>query len=312
MLKNSYQKLLCFFVGFTFLIDTNKISAQCGVPPAHGSVTIAISNNIINTYYPGMGNPLAGGISLNIGVADPRGNATPISAGDLVLIIQMQGADIDVTNTDSYGDNMAGAPASGYLNTNLNAGYYEYNTVAGISGSTVTFGYSLANNYYNRDFTAANSIQRYQLVRIPRYYDFRIKSGASVTCPAWNGNTGGIVAADVANTFTLSGSIDVSSKGFRGGGGKNLSGAIAGNSNGTTALNNSDYRWNSPITNPSNSTGGAKGEGIAGTPAYYFDYGTTLTATSAVEGYINGSMGRGAPANAGGGATDGSYSVKSI
>ena len=309
MLKNFHQKLVCLFFCFPFSIHSNKISAQCGVPPTHGSVTIAIANNIINTYYPGTGNPLAGGTSLNIGVADPRGNATPVAAGDLVLIIQMQGADIDATNTDSYGDNMAGAPASGYLNTNLNAGYYEYNNVAGVAGSTVTFSYSLANNYYNRDFTAGNSIQRYQVVRIPRYYDFRIKTGASVTCPAWNGNTGGIVAADIANTFTLSGSIDVSSKGFRGGGGKNLTGATAGNSNGTGTLNNSDYRWNSPITNASNSTGGTKGEGIAGTPAYYFDYGTTLTKTSTVEGYINGSMGRGAPANAGGGATDGSTAL---
>ena len=28
--------------------------------------------------------------------------------GDLVLIIQIQGADIDASNTDSYGDNMRG------------------------------------------------------------------------------------------------------------------------------------------------------------------------------------------------------------
>ncbi len=69
------------------------------------------------------------------------------------------------------------------------------------------------------------SIQRYQVIRIPRYYDFTIKTGASVTCPSWNGNTGGIVGVDVANTFTLNGTIDVSYKGFRGGGGKNLTGA---------------------------------------------------------------------------------------
>src|SRR5258705_4074498 len=114
MLKNSYQKLLCIFLCFTFLIHSNKISAQCGVPPTHGSVTIAIANNIINTYYPGTGNPLAGGTSLNIGVADPSGNATPVSTGDLVLIIQMHGSDIDATNTDSYGVNPPPAPASRY------------------------------------------------------------------------------------------------------------------------------------------------------------------------------------------------------
>jgi hypothetical protein len=304
MLKNLSLKFLCFFFCFT-LIYCNKIIAQCGVAPTLGSVTIAIADNVVNTYYSGIDNPLAGSTSLNIGVADPRGNATAISAGDLVLIIQMQGADIDATNTDAYGDNTAGAPATGYLNANLYAGYYEYNTIAGISGSTLTFSYSLANNYYNRDFTATNSIQRYQVIRVPRYYDFKIKPGASVTCPSWNGSTGGVVTVDVTNKFTLSGSIDVSFKGFRGGGGKNLTGATAGNSNGTGTLTNTDYRWDSPITNASNLTGGAKGEGIAGTPAFYFENGTTLTATNTVEGYINGSMGRGAPANGGGGATDG-------
>ena len=201
---------------------------------------------------------------------------------------------------------MAGGVASGNLSANLKAGYYEYNTVSSVSGSVVTFSYKLANNYYNRDFTSTTGIQRYQLVRIPRYYDFKIKAGASVTCPAWNGSTGGIVGVDVDDKFTLSGTIDVSFKGFRGGGGKNLTGAIARNSNGAGPLTNTDYRWNSPITLAANLTGGAKGEGIAGTPAYYFTYATTLTTTGTQEGYINGSMGRGAPANAGGGATDGS------
>ena len=69
----------------------------------------------------------------------------------------------------------------------------------------------------------------------------------------------------------LLGSIDVNYKGFRAGGGKNLTGATAGNSNGTGTITNTDYRWESPVTNAANLTGGAKGEGIAGTPAYYFD-----------------------------------------
>jgi Secretion system C-terminal sorting domain len=306
MLKRLYPKhfyFICFFLAINYC---NNVNAQCGVPPTFGSLVIAIPNSVVNTYYPGTGNPVTGSTALIIGTADSRGSAAPISAGDLVLIIQIQGADIDASNTDSYGDNIAGAPASGYVNTNLNAGYYEYNTVSGVAGSTITFSYVLANSYFNRDFSAVNSIQRYEVIRVPRYYDFKIKSGASVTCPAWNGNTGGIVALDVTNTFTLNGSIDVSYKGFRGGGGKNLTGATPGNSNGAGTLTNTDYRWNSPITNASNLTGGAKGEGIAGTPAYCLDYGDLVTTTQAVEGYINGSMGRGAPANAGGGATDGS------
>ena len=304
MFKTFYFKPSWIFC-ISLLLSYTKISAQCGVAPTNGSVTISIVNNIINSYYAGASSAAAGSTSLTVGAIDTRGNTTPIAAGDLVLIIQIQGADIGTNNDDSYGDNVTGGPGSGYLTSNLVAGNYEYNTVASVSGSVINFTYKLANSYYNRDFTATTSIQRYEVVRIPRYYDFKIKSGASVTCPAWNGSTGGIVGVDVDDKFTLSGTIDVSYKGFRGGGGKNLTGAITRNSNGAGPLTNTDYRWNSPITTAPNLTGGTKGEGIAGTPAYIFNYATTLTTTNSVEGYINGSMGRGAPGNAGGGGTDG-------
>lgn len=309
MIKKIYLNTFILAAFLIFSFKVNRTLAQCGVPPVFGSVTISIANNVVNTYYPGLGSPTAGTNSLNIGTLDARGNSTTIAAGDLILIIQIQGADIDASNTSSYGDGVSGVPASGYLGSNLTAGYYEYNNVSAISGSTITFSYPLANSYYNRDYTSTTSIQRYEVIRIPRYYDFVIKNGASITCPSWNGTTGGVVAVDVANQFSLKGAIDVNYKGFRGGGGKNFTGATSGNTNGATALQNTDYRWNSPITTPANTTGGAKGEGIAGTPAYLFDYGTSFTTTSSVEGYINGSMGRGAPANAGGGATDGTPST---
>lgn len=305
MIQNTYYRFFFLAIVITLLINPNKLFAQCGVPPASGSVTIAVANNVINTYYSGASDVLAGGTSLTVGSIDARGNATPLAAGDLILIIQIQGADIDASNTDTYGDNISGAPASGYLSTNLYAGNYEYNSVASVAGSNVTLSYTLANNYYNRNFSSGNSIQHYQVVRVPRYYNFTIKSGASVTAPVWNGSTGGIVVIEAANLFTLNGAIDVNYKGFRGGGGKNLTGATAGNSNGSGSLTNTDYRWESPITNSANLTGGAKGEGIAGTPAYYFVSGATTTTTGTVEGYINGSMGRGAAGNAGGGSTDG-------
>ena len=305
MLKKIYYKFFGLLFFFSLFFYGNKIFAQCGVPPVAGSVTISIANNVINSYYAGLGNPLAGSTSLTVSPVDARGNTTAIAAGDLVLIMQMQGADMNTNNGDDYGNNVAGAPASGYVASNLFAGYYEYNTVSSVAGSTINFLYSLANNYYNRDFTTTNSIQRYQVIRVPRYYDLKIKSSASVTSPAWNGNTGGVVVIDVANTFTLIGQVDVRFKGFRGGGGKNLTGATAGNSNGTGIITNTDYRWNSPVTNPANLTGGAKGESIAGSSAYYYDEGTSTTVTGTVEGYIDGSMGRAAPANAGGGGTDG-------
>jgi len=282
------------------------LSAQCGTNPVSGLVTITSADQILNSYYAGIANPTSGQTSLTVGTIDSRGSATAVAAGDLVLIIQMQGADLNTTNSDAYGNGVAGGDGSGALNTNLYAGYYEYNTVSSVLGSTINFTYSLANNYYSQGFGAGASIRRYQVVRVPRYYDLTINAGASVTCPSWDGTTGGLVVLDAVNILTFNGIVTVTGLGFRGGGGKNFDGASAGHTNGSTGLTNTDYRFNSPFTTTANTTGGAKGEGIAGTPVYTFIYGASVTVTGNADGYINGVMGRGAPGNAGGGGTDGS------
>lgn len=271
--------------------------AQCGADPTSGTVTISSAGQIVNSYYPGTGNPTQGSLSITVGTLDARGSATAIAAGDLVFIVQMQGADINATNTDSYGNGVTGGSASGYLATNLFAGVYEYNTVSSVAGSTITFTYSLANNYFTRNFSGANGIRRYQVIRIPRYFNLTINAASSVNAPAWNGSTGGMVVLDAANTLTNNGSVDVTALGFRGGGGKQFSGSAG-------AITNTDYRWNSPVTTTGNTVGAAKGESFAGTPAYVLPQNAVSTISNAVEGYVNGSFGRGAPANGGGGGND--------
>jgi type IX secretion system substrate protein len=279
--------------------------SSCGVDPTSGTTTISAASSVVNSYYAGQGNPVKGGTTLSVGTLDVRGAATALGAGDLVMIIQMQGALYDTTNTTNFGS--SSGTASGYLATSLTAGTNEYNTVISLVSGTLTLQYPLSNNYYTTAFSAASmaGIQTYQVVRIPRYYNLTINSGSTVTCPYWNGSTGGIVALDAAATMTVNGSVSVAGLGFRAGGAITLSGATAGNTNGAGTLANTDYRWNSPLTYPANATGGAKGEGIAGTPAYTLPLGFTTRVTSAVEGYLGGSMGRGAPGNAGGGGTDG-------
>ncbi len=285
------------------IISVNSYS-QCGLDPTSGLSTISAGSQIINSYFPGTGNPAAGSISLTTGAIDSRGSATGLIAGDLVLIMQIQGADINSTNSDSYGDGVAGGNASGYTTTNLVAGRYEYNTVSTVAGNLITFTYALVNDYYSRAF-ASGAIQAYQIVRIPRYFDLTIDATGSVTAPSWNGQSGGVIVVDAANMLTVNGSVNATGLGFRGGGGLQMTGATGGNTNGTGALTNTDYRWNSPVTTAANFTGGAKGEGIAGTPVYIYNPGAVVTTVNTTEGYISGSMGWGAPANAGGGATDG-------
>lgn len=280
-------------------------SGQCGANPPAGTITVSTANAIVNSYYPGTGNPAMGQSSLTVGSIDARGNATTIGTGDLVLIIQMQGADLNTNNADTYGDGTGGVPASGALSANLYAGYYEYNTVSGVSGSTINFTYSLANGYYTQAYGSGASTRSYQVIRVPRYNNLTVNAGASVTAPAWNGSTGGVVVLDATGVLTLNGSVNVSALGFRGGGGKQFAGATTGHSSGSAGLLNTDYRFPSAVTLPANATGGAKGEGIAGTPIYTYSTGGVSVQTGTAEGYVNGCMGRGAPANAGGGGTDG-------
>ncbi len=288
------------FVGF-------NAYSQCGTEPVSGTNTVTGSNTIVNSYYPGTADVSAGSFSITVGSRDTRGSSTAIGAGDLIVIVQMQGTDIDTDNNDSYGDGVNGGNAHGALNNpNMMAGYYEYATVSSFSSSTINLMYGLARSYYRRPFTSSNAIRNYQVIRVPRNYNLIINGGASITSPLWNGTTGGVVVLDAANTLTLNGSLSVSGRGFRGGGGKRFAGAGSGNTNGSGTLTNTDYRWNTPVTTSANTTGGVKGEGVAGTPPYTYSLGNTTTPTSsALEGYINGAMGRGAPANAGGGGTDG-------
>lgn len=307
-MKSWLRLLITTVIAGILCLSGSSVLAQCGLAPTSGTATITAANTIVNTYYPGTGNPLGGASSLVVGARNTAGSATLIAAGDLILIIQMQGADINSTNSNSYGDGVSSVTASGYLTSNLYAGYYEYANVASVAGSTINLTYPLINNYYTRAFSAGNSIRSYQVIRVPRYYDLTINAASSITAAPWNGSSGGVVVVDATNTLTFTNSTSVitaTGLGFRGGGGKQFTGATAGNTNGSGALTNTDFRWNSPVTTAANTTGGSKGEGIAGTPVYIPNTATITTTTGTLEGYVNGSLGWGAPANAGGGGTDG-------
>lgn len=289
------------------LVKPIFVNAQCG---AAGTIdtTINTTTAIINSYYPGQGNPVAGQTYLTVGPRDTRGYSSVLKAGDLVVIMQMQGAAIHTGNSINYGSGTAGGSGSGMLHDSMYAGIYEYNTISSVSGSTIHFAYPLAANYYTREFGPSESIRRYQVIRVPRYRRITINANRTVTAPAWNGSTGGVVVLDASDRFTLDGNVDVSGKGFRGGGGKQFTGAGTGNTSSTSAtvgLVNTDYRFYSAAGISANTCGGAKGESIAGTPRYTYSNGATSTETMLAEGYIDGSIGRGAPANGGGGGTDG-------
>jgi uncharacterized repeat protein (TIGR01451 family)/fimbrial isopeptide formation D2 family protein len=247
-------------------------------------------SGVVNTYYPGVGTANAGTTGLQLGT--PRGAATAVAVGDLLLVIQMQDATINTSNNNAYGANNGtgrGATALG------SSGRFEYVVVTAlVAGGVTVRGTGAGNGLLNTYTTAAaggSGQKRFQVIRVPQYSSATL--GSTLTASTWNGATGGVLAVDVAGVLGLgSATVSVTGLGFRGGGGR----AVAGS--GGTA--DTDYR-----NTAARAAHGMKGEGIAGTPRYVYDPSTASVLDTAVDGYPNGSSARGAPGNAGGGGTDG-------
>ena len=224
-------------------------------------------NTVVNVYaqLAGTADPIAG--DKTITVADVNANfLSAVGPGDLLLIVQMAGATVDFTtnNSSAYG---------AFTTTDLgSAGRYELVGVHGVAANVITLACGLKNGYSRAGKT--------QVIRVPQYTTLSIGAGASISAPAWNGTTGGVVAVHAESTVTLTGNIDVSAKGFRGGyhGGDN----VVDNSSGAATTAGTGVTLYRSATA---ADGAEKGEGVAG---YQADY-------------TNGRYGRGAVANAGGG-----------
>ena len=277
-----------------FGFPTSSVSAAplCASPPLSGTTNVT---GVVNTYYPGTNGTLpAGQASTTVTVGTARGAATPIAVGDLVAVVQMQGADINSSNTAAYGDGVAGGVARGFLtNANFVAGLYEYATVTSVVGSTIGLAGAganggLLNTYRNAAATSTVGQFRFQVIRVPQYASAVMNVTTPPTVSPWNGTTGGVLVVDVAATLDLNAAtLDVSGLGFKGGAQRVRAGA--------SGLSNTDYR-----TATASAANGQKGEGIAGRPVWQ-----TGDPDSVGNGYPNGDFARGAPGNAGGGGTDG-------
>ncbi len=158
---------------------------------AAGVVSVAVAqtpiSGVINTY---------GAVE---DIAYPNKAFVPggsFASGDKVLLIQMQGATIDLTQTSTFGSV-----------TDLGkAGTMEFATIASVEGNWVTFANDLECQY---DIFGA-----VQMVSVPQY-EFVTVTG-ELTCEPWNGKTGGVLVFQATGTVSLQADINVSEKGFRG------------------------------------------------------------------------------------------------
>src|SRR5579872_1544667 len=207
----------------TYVALAPVVSLLCssGTLSAGGTLT-----GTVNTYYPGTASVSVGATSIPIGAANGAGT---IALGTELLVIQMQDASINVSNTGAYGN---GSTGTGFTTIN-NAGNYEFVTATGpISGGSVpvlgagvsgglVFGYTAA------ALSATKGASTYQVVLVPQYTTATL---GAVTAAPWNGSTGGILALDVANALALGGAtVSVNGLGFRGGAGMQLTGGAGAN-----------------------------------------------------------------------------------
>jgi len=250
-----------------------------GLTGTDGPLTVSTVNRVLNSYSALTASAPAGATSLTVNALTDLDSVDfgPLAAGDLLLVVQAQGATIDQTDTTSYG-----------AVTALNgAGLYELVTVTGVTAPNgIQLGCSGLVNAYD---AAAHT----QVVRVPQLTSLTVSAGASVTAPAWDGAIGGVVALHVQSLVSLDGDLDVSGKGFRGG-----------------AVDDASRNQNLDVTlyrSTSNADGASKGEGVAGFIAEYTAtglYGRGAPANAGGGGNShNGGGGGGAHANAGGAYT---------
>lgn len=239
-----------------------------------GPRTVTTANTVVNAYTTLSANASIGNTFISVANSALNTNfSTSLSAGDLIMIIQMQGATLNGTpqpnGWTSDPNDIEGTPTDstwGQVNQYNNAGNNELIMVESVPNSTtINLSCGLKNNY-----TAAG---RVQVIRVPRFSTLTINNGGTINCPAWNGSTGGVVAIEVlGNTVINSGGvINASALGFRGG-----------------VLDPvTDFGGTTEVASDNPTRGAEKGESIGGFQADYNVYG--------------GRYGKGAPANGGGG-----------
>ncbi len=202
-----FKNTALFFI--CAMLSVFSIKAQQGKDGV-GSFT---TTTTVNIYTPLIVNAAAGATSIT--VASTAG----FSAGDLIYIIQMQGALIK----DSVGEyvnpnsDVVGDTSFGRIVAYNGAGNNEFAEITSVSGNVITIDCALKNSYSD---TTYNHPGNTQIVRVPRYISLTVSTATGlITCPAWDGHTGGVVVIEVqGNTSIGAGaSINVAGKGFRGG-----------------------------------------------------------------------------------------------
>ncbi|MDF1672623.1 MAG: gliding motility-associated C-terminal domain-containing protein [Vicingaceae bacterium] len=258
------MRLLLIILSFAFIV-----SNTFGQRGKDGAKSTSVASEVVNAYTTLTANANIGATTIT--VANSTLNIPSLGnleQGDLIMIYQVQGASLDDSLVGNINNWSKWQPKWGQIIDYNNCGNYEFVQVRAVpNGTTINLDCALTLNY-----TASGNVV---IVRVPRYSSLTVNTGHTLTVPAWNGSTGGVLAIEVDGTTTINagGNIDVSALGFRG-----------GQHEFNTTFGGDRYADSSP------NEGAEKGEGIGGDQVFY-------------DTFNNGGARycRGAAANAGGG-----------
>ncbi|HRI51968.1 MAG TPA: hypothetical protein PLW65_17455, partial [Pseudomonadota bacterium] len=229
--------------------DAEVSEYRAAVLGQSGDRTVS-GQEVVNQYAILATNALAGSRSITLqNLSDLPG----LKAGDVLFIIQMQGAAIDL---------LSDAARYGEVLDIRNAGHYELVTVTGVdvAGGSVQLR-SHGTNGLQYDYTAAGHTQ---VVLVPQYQNLTVPTGATLAANPWNGSTGGVVVV-TADNLRVDGTITASGMGFRGG----------QMVNGVSPVNYFGYRTTD------GAIAGARGEGVGGSVTDYASTGSYGRAAAA-------------------------------
>ncbi len=133
------------------------------------------------------------------------GDASLFNVGDTVMVYCVLGAAIELT--DIYGAEDIGRDAQDPRNT----GKYAFVIIDEIDDPRNLV---VLNTTVRPDIKPLGEGEVAQLIRVPSLRNAEVT--ATLTAPAWNGSTGGVVALFVHGVLRLNGNIDVSGAGLRG------------------------------------------------------------------------------------------------
>lgn len=209
--------LIIAIILFTGFAVGKTVSAAITIRPAlvfstGGSITISSSKNI-NTDTLTTGRSCADGgdgvaysvtvLTTNTATLSASPAAGCLSANDRVMLINLQADGTNLTNV----------------------GNYEFLVVSSVVTNTVTFTSNKTKYYGNgavddTNIGTATTTQRVILQRVPQYYNVTIQNGGTLTASGWDGVMGGVLAFYASGKVDVQsgGSIDMTGKGYRGGG----------------------------------------------------------------------------------------------